>query len=83
MTYIKPADAGKMLGISVNTVRDWCQQGRIPYYKPNGHNIVLTKEEVEEYISQTRVPTQDELNRKANKMIGDINARLTDRSNHV
>lgn len=53
-------EAGNLLGVQAQTVRKWCEQGKIAAYqtsRPFGH-WRITKKTLEEYARQNGIPLE-------------------------
>lgn len=51
-------EVGKLLGVQAQTVRKWCEQGRIAAYqtsRPAGH-WRITRKALEEYVRANGIP---------------------------
>ena len=57
--YLKIADAADYLGVSVNTLRKWADEGRIPVRvnEANGYRLFL-EADLKRFLSQTAKPTR-------------------------
>jgi excisionase family DNA binding protein len=58
------AEAAEFLGISKNRLYHLTQEKRIPYYKQGNSNF-FRKDELERWMTETRVPTADEVRSRA------------------
>lgn len=58
------SEAALMLGISASRVRHLVSERNIPHYK-QGRVTYFKKSEIEEWMLRHRVPTNDEVSRKA------------------
>lgn len=54
-------DAAIMTGLSPSYIYKMTMQHKLPYYKPNGKLIFFKKKELEEWMTQNRVATADEV----------------------
>lgn len=52
-------EAAPLLGVSPYTVRAWIREKRIPFYRC-GRRIVFSRRDLEEFLSQCRVPSTRE-----------------------
>lgn len=51
-------EVGKLLGVQAQTVRKWCEQGKIAAYqtsRPAGH-WRITRKALEEYAEENEIP---------------------------
>ena len=57
--YLKIADAADYLGVSVNTLRKWADEGRIPVRvnEANGYRLFL-EDDLKKFLSQTAKPAR-------------------------
>jgi excisionase family DNA binding protein len=51
LDYYTAPEAGELLGVTGQTIKNWVGQGRIPGYRI-GNRIVVPREAVEEYVRQ-------------------------------
>lgn len=57
--YLKIAEAAEYLGVSVNTLRKWADEGRIPVRvnEANGYRLFL-EADLKRFLSQTAEPAR-------------------------
>ena len=62
-------EAARYLGVSKSCLYKWTMSRQIPHYKPNGKMCYFNRKEVESWMQNNRVATDDELERQAQKII--------------
>jgi len=63
--YYKLEEAADYLGISKSTLYKHTSAGNIPYYKPNGKLVIFSKEDLDNWLLKTRIPSNEELKNRA------------------
>lgn len=58
-------DVALLTGLSKGRLYKMTCTHQIPYYKPSGKRIYFDKEEVEKWMRQNRISTDQEVNQKA------------------
>ena len=63
--YVKVAEAAKILGVSLGTVRTWAADGKIPMHRnpANGYRL-FKREELEKFLRNIAKPITPTKNRK-------------------
>lgn len=59
------SDVALLTGLSKSHLYKLTCEHRIPYYKPNGKHIYFDRAEIEDWMKQNRVATDQEINQKA------------------
>ena len=59
------SDVALLTGLSNSHLYKLTCEHRIPYYKPNGKHIYFDRAEIEDWMKQNRVATDQEINQKA------------------
>jgi len=60
-------EAAKYLGISKSYLYKLTMQQKIPYYKPLGKMCYFNRVELEQWLQNNRISTDDEINQKADQ----------------
>lgn len=63
-TIIRAAEAADMLGISMSTLYKWSMRRNIPHMK-KGKLLFFKREELEEWLQDSKVKTEDEIEQEA------------------
>jgi len=50
--FVKPWEAGNILGVSRHTIYRWIRQGRLTGYKTPGGRLMVSREEVEKLYKE-------------------------------
>lgn len=58
-------EAADYMGISKSQLYKLTSTNEIPYYKPSGKLVYFNRLELEQWLQSNRIPTQTELNLKA------------------
>ena len=58
-------EAAIILGMTVEGVRYLARNNTLPYYKPNVHRLYFKKSELEEWMTQNRMKSMEELKSEA------------------
>lgn len=58
---LSAAEAAVFLGMSKSYLYKLTSSRRVPYYKPNGKRIYFNRAELEEWMSQNRIMTDEEI----------------------
>lgn len=53
--WLKPREAAPMLGVHWKTVKDWAEQGIIPYSLTPGGHFLFKKSDIEKYLEKRQV----------------------------
>ena len=55
--YVMSAEAARILGVSVNTVRNWAQEGKIPHHRnpANGYRMFRHKD-LQQFLAEAAKP---------------------------
>lgn len=59
--YFSLDEAASYIGIAKQTLYHHTHQGNISFYKPNGKLIVFKKEDLDKWLEQHRIPSNQEL----------------------
>lgn len=59
--YLTAKQAAAYLHISMSTFYKLTSAGRITYYKPNGKLILLKRSELDQWLENSKVPSNDEI----------------------
>lgn len=57
------------LGLTPAYIRKMTYNREIPHYKPSGKKLYFNREEIDEWILSSRIPTAEELRAEARKRI--------------
>ncbi len=63
--YLTVQEAADFLGLSVQYIYQLTSGKRVPYYKPFGNRVYFKREELEQFISESRVASAAELEAQA------------------
>jgi excisionase family DNA binding protein len=58
-------DVVLLTGLSKSYLYKLTSSNQIPHYKPSGKHLYFDRKEIEDWLRQNRVATEDEINRKA------------------
>ncbi len=58
-----------LTGLSKSYLYKLTSTSQIPHYKPSGKHLYFDRKEIEDWLRQNRVATEDEINRKATNYI--------------
>lgn len=58
--FITIKEVAKILQLSISTIYKMVQEKKIPCYKPNGKMLYFKKEEVEQWVEQSKVSINHE-----------------------
>jgi len=67
--YLTIDEAADYLKVKKNTLYKYTSQRKIPYYKPEGKQVKFKKTELDKWMNQFRVSSQDELNETAERYV--------------
>jgi len=67
--YLTIKEAAEYLGISASTMYKHSMSCIIPKYKPNGGRVYLKVEDLDNYISSSRIMSRQEVEDEAEKYI--------------
>lgn len=62
-------DAALLMGVSTHYIYKMTSGNIIPYYRPNGKNIYIKKQDLEDWMCQNRIPSNVEINAQAARII--------------
>ncbi|MCC8155345.1 MAG: helix-turn-helix domain-containing protein [Tannerellaceae bacterium] len=62
-------EAALYTGIKKGTLYTMTMNQKIPYYKPNGKKIYFKREELDDWLTQNRISTKEEIDQKATTFI--------------
>ena len=65
--YIDMNQASDYLKLKKSYIYNLVYKNKIPFYKPNGKKLYFNKLELSDWISQSRIKTQDEFNNESSK----------------
>ncbi|MHC4084448.1 MAG: MerR family transcriptional regulator [Planctomycetota bacterium] len=65
--YVLTAEAAQILGVSVNTVRNWARDGKIPHHRnpANGYRM-FRRNDLEMFLAEAAKPVNMRTGRSAN-----------------
>ena len=52
--WVSPKEAAAMLGLSKQTIRKWCKEGRLESTKPSYNVIRISTASIERFMEQNR-----------------------------
>ena len=62
-------DAALLSGKSERSIREWCSAGQLTYSKPNGKDIYIKKQHLNEFLSGNTTLGRDEVKDAASKLL--------------
>lgn len=63
--FLTTKEVAKYLGLTETYIRKMTHNREIPHYKPMGKNLYFNREEIDEWVLQSRVATADEIRAEA------------------
>ena len=63
--FLTTKEVAKYLGLTEAYIRKMTHNREIPHYKPMGKNLYFNREEIDEWVLQSRVATSDEIRAEA------------------
>lgn len=63
--FLTTKEVAKYLGLTETYIRKLTHNREIPHYKPMGKNLYFNREEIDEWVLQSRVATADEIKTEA------------------
>lgn len=67
--FLTTKELSKYLGLSESYIRKMTHNREIPHYKPMGKNLYFCREEIDEWVLQSRISTIDEIKAEARRRI--------------
>lgn len=58
-------EAAKFLDVSVDSIRNYVRDGEIAYSRPGGRRILISREDIDAFISRSRKPSKAEIEEMA------------------
>lgn len=67
--FLTTKELSKYLGLTEAYIRKMTHNREIPHYKPMGKNLYFSREEIDEWVLQSRVATREEIRAEARRQI--------------
>lgn len=65
--FLTTKELAKYLGLTEAYIRKMTHNREIPHYKPMGKNLYFSREEIDEWVLQSRVQTAEEIRAEAKR----------------